>query len=101
MKIVFHSEALRELRESQAWYAKQGAAEYGERLIELVDAKIKEIAAAPESFPLDTQRAWARRARILKSPYTLIFAVHEDVAIVLAVAHGKRRPGYWARRIRS
>ncbi|MGH7280869.1 MAG: type II toxin-antitoxin system RelE/ParE family toxin [Polyangiaceae bacterium] len=98
MKIVFHSEALREPREAQGWYAKQGTHEYAERLVELVGAKVEEIAAAPESFPVDAQRPWARRARILKSPYTLIFTVHEGTAVVLAVAHGKRRPGYWARR---
>jgi plasmid stabilization system protein ParE len=31
-------------------------------------------------------------------PYAVFFYVREGVAIVLAVAHAKRRPGYWTDR---
>jgi plasmid stabilization system protein ParE len=96
--VVFHIEALRELREAGDWYAKRGAPEQGLRLLRVVDARVRQIAEHPESFPRDAQRSWAQRARLLGWPYTLIFAMHESTAIVLSVAHGKRRPGYWATR---
>jgi plasmid stabilization system protein ParE len=98
MKLVLHAGALRELREAMEWYAAQGAAERGLRLARMVDVRLHEIAKAHESFPRDERRTWARRARILRWPYTLVFAVQDETIVVLAVAHGKRRPGYWAKR---
>src|SRR5579864_3695375 len=96
--VVFHIEALRELREASEWYARKDAAEQGLRLLRVVDAGVREIADHPESFPRDPNRSWAQRPRLLRWPYTLIFAMHECTAIVLSVARGRRRPGYWAKR---
>jgi hypothetical protein len=31
-------------------------------------------------------------------PYLVFFYVRQGAAIVLAIAHGKRRPGYWSER---
>src|SRR5882672_3750624 len=99
MRVVFHIDALRELREARDWYTSKGAAAKGLELVKLVDEKIAEIARAPESFPRDPKRSWAHRARILRWPFALIFAMHaSDSIVLLAVAHGKRRPGYWAKR---
>jgi plasmid stabilization system protein ParE len=99
MNVAFHVDALRELREARDWYRSKGASAKGLELIGLVDEKIQEVAASPESFPRDPKRSWARRARILKWPFALIFTVIDaDHIVILAVAHGKRRPGYWAKR---
>jgi hypothetical protein len=62
MKVVVHAEALRELREALEWYTEHAAADRGVRLVRAVDARIAEIARAPESFPRDPKRWWARRA---------------------------------------
>ena len=99
MKVALHEAALRELHEARAWYEARGAPAEGARLMALVDQKIGEIGRAPESFPRDPERPWARRARVLGWPHTLVFVVHEgEAVVVLAIAHGRRRPGYWARR---
>ena len=39
-----------------------------------------------------------RRAMVPRFPYVIFFYVRDDVAIVLALAHGRRRPGYWSKR---
>jgi hypothetical protein len=74
----------------------------GDRLVDLVDEKIGEIAQAPSSFPRDDRDPIVRRARVAKYPYTLIFMLIEDDAVVvfLALAHGKRKRGYWKKRLR-
>ncbi len=101
MKVVYTLEVLRELREARQWY-NQRAPGTGERLVDLVDQKIGEIAHAPTSFPRDRQDPIVRRARVSKYPYTLIFMIDgESVVILLALAHGKRKPGYWRKRLRS
>jgi len=100
MKVVYTAEVLRELRAARKWYNRR-APGVGERLVDLVDEKIGDIARAPESFPRDQRDPIARRARVPKYPYTLIFMIHDDsVVVILALAHGKRQPGYWKKRLR-
>ncbi len=74
----------------------------GDRLADMVDEAVGEIARAPESFPRDRHDPIVRRARVAKYPYTLIFMVveGEGVVVLIALAHGKRKPGYWKKRLR-
>jgi plasmid stabilization system protein ParE len=39
-----------------------------------------------------------RRAGLERFPYVVFFYVRRGTAIVLAIAHGRRRPGYWSER---
>ena len=39
-----------------------------------------------------------RRLPLHRFPYLLYFELYEDECIVWAVAHTRRRPGYWRRR---
>ncbi len=99
MKVVYTLEVLQELREARQWYNRR-APGTGERLVDLVDEKIGEIARAPASFPRDRQDPIVRRARVTKYPYTLLFMIDGDIAVILlALAHGKRKPGYWRKRL--
>jgi plasmid stabilization system protein ParE len=41
-----------------------------------------------------------RRVLLHRYPYYVIFRELPDTIQVLAVAHGKRRPGYWKRRLK-
>jgi hypothetical protein len=101
MRVVYTAEVVRELRAARQWYNRR-APGVGDRLADLVDEKVGEIAGAPESFPRDRQDPIVRRARVTKYPYTLIFMIIADDAVVvlLALAHGKRKPGYWKKRLR-
>jgi toxin ParE1/3/4 len=42
----------------------------------------------------------ARACPVDVFPFTLYFVEHNDRFLVYAVAHHKRRPGYWARRLK-
>ncbi len=67
-----------------------------------MDERIGEIAHAPASFPRDRQDPIVRRARVTKYPYTLLFMILEEdgLVVLVALAHGKRKPGYWKKRLR-
>jgi plasmid stabilization system protein ParE len=66
------------------------------------------IEEAPEQFPehclLVLRGEWTllfavRRAVLDRPfPYVIFFYVRQGTAIVLAIAHARRRPGYWADR---
>ena len=98
MKVVYTSEVLRELRAARQWYNHR-AAGTGDRLLDIVDEKVGEIARLPASFPQDRQDPIARRARLRKYPYTLIFMTQSDAIVLLALVHRKRKPGYWKKRL--
>ena len=100
MNVVYTIEVLHELRAARRWYNVR-AAGTGDRLIDLVDEKVGAISRAPMSFPRDRQDPVVRRARLRKYPYTLLFMVQNDVVVILlALVHGRRKPGYWKRRLR-
>lgn len=43
----------------------------------------------------------ARRVVLRRFPYTVVFLEKDAVVRILAIAHQRRRPGYWAERVRS
>lgn len=40
-----------------------------------------------------------RRSQVHRFPYALVFVELEDQVRVLALAHARRRPGYWRKRL--
>lgn len=42
--------------------------------------------------------AGTRTLRFRGFPYSLVYRLHSDHAVVIAVAHQRRRPRYWAKR---
>ena len=40
----------------------------------------------------------ARKLRLSRFPYSLVYRLHGDVIMVIAVAHQSRHPGYWVGR---
>ena len=39
-----------------------------------------------------------RRVRVRRFPYQVVYVTLDDDIVVIAVAHDRRRPGYWASR---
>jgi plasmid stabilization system protein ParE len=68
-----------------------------------VDQAVVAIDAMPASFSrlLDVPpELHVRRALLRRFPFALVFLQRPDGPIrVVAVAHVKRRPGYWLRRV--
>jgi len=95
------AEAIDELVEAAAWYREQRPGLESEFLDE-IERVLPLIGNAPASFPRllgVPQDLVIRRALLPRFPYALVFMdLGEDLRI-LAVAHAKRRPGYWLDRI--
>jgi ParE toxin of type II toxin-antitoxin system, parDE len=67
------------------------------RFIQTIDTSLQQIASDPERWPLyDDQHRWVKTR---KYPYLLIYPTTGQGSLtVVAVAHTKRRAGYWRRR---
>jgi toxin ParE1/3/4 len=70
----------------------------GRRFIEAVDVLLARISEAPERFPLLFEPD-IRSAKVPRFPYRVVYVVVGLDIDVIAVAHAKRRPAYWRRRI--
>jgi toxin ParE1/3/4 len=94
-------EAVDELVEASGWYAAQRPGLESGFLLE-VERVLAIVEASPMSFPrlLDAPPDLAIRSALLpRFPYALVFMELEHESRVLAVAHAKRRPGYWLGRV--
>jgi hypothetical protein len=40
-----------------------------------------------------------RRCRARVFPYAVLYTIEADYILIVAIAHGKRRPGYWRHRL--
>jgi plasmid stabilization system protein ParE len=95
VELVVTSAAERDYSEALCWYSQQSI-EAAERFEEEFEGALNAIAAAPERFP----RCDARHRYYLmrRFPFQVIFREYGSGLAIIAVAHAKRRPGYWVGR---
>ena len=91
------SEAVEELLEAASWYEDQRPG-LGVELVHAVERTLARVLELPASFPPIMERPLVRRALVDRFPYAVVFIVRADAIHVLAYAHAKRRPLYWAHR---
>jgi plasmid stabilization system protein ParE len=97
--IRFSAGASRELEADFRRYERQLEGR-GHRFLAAIDVVLARIATTPLSFPL-LRPPHVRSAKVARFPYRVVFLVIGEDVRVLAVAHGRRRPGYWRRRLQE
>jgi toxin ParE1/3/4 len=74
-------------------YYEECRAGLGRRFREAVEVAINKACETPLSYRV--LRAPFRRCLVQKFPYSIIFSIEQDHVLIVAVAHAKRKPGYW------
>ncbi|MBM4047837.1 MAG: type II toxin-antitoxin system RelE/ParE family toxin [Planctomycetes bacterium] len=87
-----HPEAVEEARAAREWYAERSP-QAAEAFVAELDRAIEKIAEAPGRWP--THLHGTRRVLLRRFPFLVVYRERKDVVQVIAVAHGRRRPGYW------
>ncbi len=95
IKIDFHTEAAVEVETARQWYAERNPAAAASFLAEL-DLAVERIREAPQRWPRYAKGA--RRFILPRFPFSVIYRVKGELIEVVAVAHHRRRPGYWKSR---
>jgi plasmid stabilization system protein ParE len=93
--IRFSPEAVGEAEAAYRWYRERSPA-MASAFLAALERAVLQIAEAPErpaAYLHGTRRVLLRRF-----PYMVVYRVHGDAVEVVAVAHGRRRPGYWRTR---
>jgi hypothetical protein len=83
------------MESARQWYEARSGAAAEAFLYELNDA-IQQILEAPDRWPRD----WgtARRFVLRRFPFNLVYRQTASSIRFIALAHHKRRPGYWRSR---
>jgi toxin ParE1/3/4 len=97
--IIVRKAAETEIAETITWYEERRS-KLGSQFLESVERAILEIAERPESWPLWHPKRPYRRYVLSRFPFVIFYRVDKAAVIVVAVAHAKRRPGYWLPRER-
>jgi len=96
MKVRFHPIARTELREAYDHYSMISpvlTSRFAMEFLRIVNL----IVENPTAWRAIGRRT--RRRNLHRFPYGVIYQVLEDHIRIVAVAHLKRRPGYWRKRL--
>jgi toxin ParE1/3/4 len=92
----FHEAAWQELQAADDWYAERSLDASEDFLSAITDA-LKNIRSAPQRWP--AYLYGTRRLVLQRFPFSVIYLDDPDIVRIVAVAHAKRKPGYWKRRV--
>jgi plasmid stabilization system protein ParE len=95
MEVSLHPEALNEARAAFLWYSERSNSA-AELFLAEIDHAIDRISKNP--FAYSEYQYSTRRFLFRRFPFSLIYFIQETRILVLAVAHGRRKPGYWNNR---
>ena len=95
MKLSFLEEALGEYDAAVDYYIKKSEV-VTRRFVAEFESGVEVILANPLRWRKEGESA--RIYRMPNFPYSLIYRVAEEEVILVALAHHRRRPGYWQKR---
>jgi plasmid stabilization system protein ParE len=95
-QIDVHPEAVAEARAAAQWYRERSPLAADAFLAEL-DRAVERIAENPEMYPHYVRGT--RRYLLQRFPFYLVYRQVGAKLEIVAIAHGRRKPGYWKKRI--
>ncbi|MCH8207915.1 MAG: type II toxin-antitoxin system RelE/ParE family toxin [Nitrospinae bacterium] len=94
--LEYLDEALEEAEEAARWYAERSfTAAVG--FTDELDIAAAEIERAPTTWPACDHGT--RRFLLRRFPYCIVYRIEATRVVIVAVAHARRRPGYWRQRL--
>jgi len=95
--VVVHAEARRELLEAQKYYDERREG-YGPLFVDAIEREFDLLLEFPRiGKPLVMG---ARRRTVRDWPYSIVYRPILDGIYIIAVAHHRRRPEYWLKRVK-
>jgi hypothetical protein len=101
LTLAVQAEAAAEVRDAIAWFDK-GAQGRGQVFRSAFNDVVDRCLLWPESAPvygIDAGEVIVRSAGVPGFGYAIVYLVEGDVLYVVALAHERRRPGYWQARL--
>lgn len=96
LPIDLHPASIDEARDAREWYAERSSVA-GDAFMTELDIAIDHICESPDRWPKYLHGT--RRYMLKRFPYLVVYRLIDSRIQVIAVAHGKRKPGYWRHRV--
>ena len=93
--VELHPAAVEEAEAAYAWYRARSLAAAAAFAAEL-DKAVDSVSESPDRWPAYIQGT--RRYLLSRFPFYLVYQANTGMVRILAVAHARRRPGYWKTR---
>jgi plasmid stabilization system protein ParE len=96
-RVRFEDEADAEYRLAGRWYEERRE-HLGIEFFDAVDATIDQIVEMPEAgalVPRIPSDLPVRRRAVTRFPYHVVYTATTTEIRILAIAHDRRKPGYW------
>lgn len=97
-KVPFHPEATDEYVASYAWYYERGP-HLAVAFEHEIERTLRLIVDTPERWPRYIGNY--RKILVKRFPFSLVYINNQSGPVVIAVAHGHRKPGYWKKRTKA
>lgn len=94
----YFAEAEAELHEAAQFYESRQSG-LGDSFIDEIEKAVQDIEQRPYRWPVS--RGIVRRCLVPKFPYAVLYLIHHEEIIVVAIMHLSRAPGYWFNRLSS
>lgn len=85
----------REVEDAQGWYEERSLFA-ASAFLRVLSTAVQRLREGPHRYP--SAEAGTRRILLERFPFTVYYRVSSDTLTIVAVAHHKRRPGYWSAR---
>jgi plasmid stabilization system protein ParE len=95
LQVELHPEALNEFTAALEWY-RERSEWAASTLFNEFEIALSAVVESPERWP--SIEPGLRRYPLRRFPYFIIYRHRTDLIEVIAVAHARRRPGYWRSR---
>lgn len=96
MPIDFLPEADREMIEAARYYQSLSSG-LGDDYLAEVERAVQSIASSPQTWPV--LEGDLRRRLIKRFPFVILYRIEPNKILIVAVAHLRKKPGYWKKRI--
>lgn len=94
-EVLFEPAASRELNEAADFHELEQLG-LGIAFLDAVQAALLSVAENPKAFPVEMGET--RKRVVSRFPYSILYWFDGTVVHVSAIAHHRRRPGYWGYR---
>jgi toxin ParE1/3/4 len=93
--VELHPDAVVEAEDAAQWYFERNE-RVANQFVQELEMALNRIAEAPHRWP--PYLHGTRRVRVTGFPFLLPYREESARILVVAVAHAKRKPGYWKER---
>lgn len=93
MKVSLTSDAEHELTQGALYYAREANIELGQEFLSEFERSVGILLDYPKLGA--TWRGATRRLPLRRFPYSIVYELRGAEVRVIALAHQRRKPGYW------